>query len=604
MTSSPDRLPPALSSMWRVLKLGYRQEPGMMAASFALALVAALPDAFLALWLKLLGQAVLGGDRRVLFACALGLGATATATWFLGTVSTRVQRRFRDAVTIALESHVARLQAEIATIAHQERPEYLDRLSVLRDQVFVLDHMYMSLFTTCAWILRLGVALGLLVSVHPALVALAVFALPPVLASAWRPGVERTVEERGASSGRLARHLFVTATTAAPGKEVRVTRIGPRLVGERRRAWERWYGPVAAARWTSAFWHALAWTVFGSAYVGAIVFVSSVLRAPAGDVLLVLAAGGQLSAYVGATVGEIGFLRGIWLDGSRRLAWLQDYAASLAASADLPAPARLRQGVRLEGVSFAYPGTDRLVLDSVDLDLPAGSVVALVGENGSGKTTLVKLLCKLYEPTAGRILVDGTPLFRMRAEEWRSRLAGAFQDFFRFELPARHAVGVGDVPRRDDERAVVSAVERAGAGDVVAQLPAGLETQLGPTWPAGVEVSFGQWQKLALARGFMRDEPLLLVLDEPTAALDAETEHALFERYGAAARGAARASGDGDGASGITLLVSHRFSTVRMADRIVVLDGARVAQAGTHEELMERGGPYAELYRIQAAAYR
>jgi ATP-binding cassette subfamily B protein len=587
--------------MVRALRLGYRHEPALMALAFALALLAALPDAFLALWLKLLGQAVLGGDRGALFACALGLGGTATATWFLGTLSTRVQRRFRDKVTIALEAHVARLQAEIATIAHQERPEHLDRLSVLRDQVFVLDHMYMSLFTTCAWILRLGVAISLLVSVHPGLAMLAAAALPVALTSAWRPGVERAVEERVAPASRLARHLFVTATTAAPGKEVRVAGIGPRLVRERREAWERWYGPVAAARRASALWHALGWSVFGCAYVGGIVFVSSVLRAPAGDVLLVLAAGGQLSAYVGATVGEIGFLRGIWLDGSRRLAWLEDYAVSVAAPADAPAPSRLRDGIRLEGVSFAYPGTDRLVLDAVDLELPAGSVVALVGENGAGKTTLVKLLVKLYEPTAGRILVDGVPLFRVRAEEWRARLAGAFQDFFRFELPALHSVGVGDVPRRDDARAVAGAVARAGADDVVAGLPAGLSTQLGPTWPGGVEVSFGQWQKLALARGFMREAPLLLVLDEPTAALDAETEHALFERYAAAAR-AGRASGDG--APGITLLVSHRFSTVRMADRIVVLDGARVAETGTHEELVARGGPYAELYRIQAEAYR
>jgi ATP-binding cassette subfamily B protein len=174
-------------------------------------------------------------------------------------------------------------------------------------------------------------------------------------------------------------------------------------------------------------------------------------------------------------------------------------------------------------------------------------------------------------------------------------MAGAFQDFFRFELPARHSVGVGDLPRRDDESAVVAAVARAGASDMVDHLPAGLDTQLGPGWPGGVEVSFGQWQKLALGRGFMREDPLVLVLDEPTAALDAETEHALFERYAAAARG---------GASGrLTLLVSHRFSTVRMADLIVVLDGARVAQVGTHGDLMARGGPYAELYRIQAAAY-
>jgi ATP-binding cassette, subfamily B, bacterial len=604
MSSSPDRLPPALPSMWRLLKLGYRHEPGMLLAAFALSLAAALPDALLALWLKLLGQGLLAADRRLLVTAAVGLGLSAVGTWFLGTVSTRVQRRFRDRVTIALESHVARLQASVATIAHQERPDYLDRLSVLRNQIFVLDHMYMSVFATCGWILRLGVVVGLLVSIHPALAALAVFALPTVLTSTWRPGVERAAEEQGAQSSRLARHLFLTATTAPPGKEVRVMRIGERLVRQRRAAWERWYGPVSAARSRSAVWHTLAWAIFGCAYVGAIVFVSSGIHAPPGSVLLVLAAGSRLSAYIGATVGEIGFLRGIWLDGSRRLAWLEDYAASLEAAADQPAPSRLTEGIRLEGVSFAYPGTDRLVLDSVDVELPAGSVVAIVGENGAGKTTLVKLLCKLYEPTAGRILVDGAPLARMRAADWRRCLSGAFQDFFRFEFRARHSVGIGDLPRLDDETAVVAAIARAGAEDVVERLPAGLETQLGPTWPGGVEVSFGQWQKLALARGFMREEPLLLVLDEPTAALDAETEHALFERYAAAARGGVGEARDGAVAGRVTILGSHRFSTGRMADRIVVLDGSRVAQVGTHEDLMAKGGPYAELYGIQAAAYR
>jgi ATP-binding cassette subfamily B protein len=597
MTSSPDRLPPTLSSMWRLVKLGYRHEPGMIVLSFVLSQLAAIPDALIALWLKLLGDGLSAGDRSRLLTAAVGLGLSAVATWILGMLSTRVQRRFRDKVTIALESHVARLQASTATIAHQESPEYLDRLSMLRDQVFVLDHMYMSVFSTCSWIVRLGVAIALLMSVHPALVFLALFALPTVLTSTWRPGIERKAEERGAGDGRLARHLFVTATSAPPGKEVRVTRIGGRLVRDRRAAWDRWYALVSVARWGSAFWHTLGWAVFAGAYVGAVVFVSSVLQAGPGAVLLVLAAGARLSAYIGATVGEIGFLRGFWADGARRLAWLEDYAASLVASADQPTPSRLAKGIRLEGVSFAYPGTEKLVLDAVDLDLPAGSVIALVGENGAGKTTLVKLLAKLYEPTAGRILVDDVPLGRMRADEWRLRLAGAFQDFFRFELPARQSVGVGDVPRIDDEPAVTVAVERAGASDVVARLPVGLATQLGPTWPGGVEVSFGQWQKIALARGFMRDRPLLLVLDEPTAALDAETEHSLFERYAAAARGA----GTRDG---ITILVSHRFSTVRMADLIVVLEGARVAQVGSHAELMARGGPYAELYGIQAAAYR
>jgi ATP-binding cassette subfamily B protein len=603
-----DDLPPALSSMWRLCKLGYRHEPGMLMASFWLALLAALPDALLAFWFKLLGQGVLDRDYGLVRAAVVALGVSAAATWFLRTVSTRVQRRFRDKVTIALEAHVARLQATVPTLAHQERPEFLDRLFMLRNQVFVLDHMYMSLFTTCGWILRLVVTIALLMSIHPALLFLAAFALPTVFTSTWRPAVERAAHERGAPFSRLARHLFTTATTATPGKEVRILGIGQRLLTERRRTWERWYELVSAARWSSAAWHTLAWAIFGLAYIGAVVFISWGLARPAGDVLLVLAAGSRLSAYIGATVGEIGFLRGIWMDGAKRLAWLEDYAASFVQAADLPVPARLRRGIRLDHVSFSYPGTDRLVLDDVNLELPAEAVVAVVGENGAGKTTLVKLLAKLYEPTAGRIWVDDAELSRMPTDEWRKRLAGAFQDFFRFEFRARHCVGVGDVPRMDDEPAVATAVQRAGAGNMVGGLAAGLETQLGPTWPQGVDVSFGQWQMLALARGFMRDRPLLLVLDEPTAALDAETEHALFERY-AAASGNHRNGSASNGAHSkddgrITILVSHRFSTVRMADLIVVLDGARVAEVGSHAELMEKGGSYAELYQIQAAAYR
>ena len=601
MSSEPSSetgdLPPALSSMVRLLKLGYQHEPGLLGAALGLTLLAALPDALIALWLQLLSRGVQDHDRTVLLVAGFGLGLSATATWLLRTVSTRVQRRFRDKVSIALESHVARLQAGVSSIAHQERPELLDRLSVLRTQVFVLDHMYMSVFSTAGWLLRLAVTVALLVSVHPALILLVLFAAPTVLTSTWRPAVERAAEETAAPHQRLAAHLFTTATTAAPGKEVRVTGIGPRLATQRRASWEQWYAPVAAARWGSAVWHTAAWTLFGLAYVGGIVFVSAGLHRPAGSVLLVLAAGARLSAYIGATVGEIGFLRGIWLDGSRRLVWLERYAAALVADDDGVVPARLTDGLRLTGVGFAYPGTDRLVLDGVDLHLPAGAVVAVVGENGAGKSTLVKLLCKLYEPTSGSITVDGAPLARMPADDWRARVTGAFQDFSRFEFQAQQSVGLGDVPRIDDEPAVTAAVDRAGAQDVVDRLEHGLATQLGATWPDGVDLSFGQWQKLALARGFVRDDPLLLVLDEPTAALDAETEHALFERYAAAAQ-TSRDSGR------ITLLVSHRFSTVRMADLIVVLDGSRVVEVGSHEDLLARDGTYAELYRIQAAAYR
>ena len=602
MTSSPDQqiddLPPALSSMWRLCTLGYRHEPRLMLVAFILSLLSALPDALLAVWLKLLGDGVLGHRPRLVLAAAIGLGVSATATWFLRTVSTRVQRRFRDKVTIALESHIARLLASIATIAHHERPDYLDRLSTLRDTIFVLDHMYMSVFSTAGWILRLGVTVGLLASIHPVLALLMLFALPTVFTSTWRPGVERVAQERGAPSSRLARHLFTMATTAPAGKEVRVLGIGERLATQRREAWERWYGPVAAARLGSAAWHTLAWAIFGAGYVGAIVFVATRSSSTPGEVLLVLAAGSRLSAYIGATVGEIGFLRGVWMHGSQRLAWLEDYAASLTAANDQPVPSAVRHGIRLDHVSFRYPGTSRVVLDDVSITLPAGAVVAIVGENGAGKTTLVKLLAKMHEPSSGSILIDDTPLAHVPADAWRERLAGAFQDFFRFEFRVRHSVGLGDVARMDDDSAVSKAIDRAGAADVLERLPSGLDTQLGPTWPDGVDLSFGQWQKIALARGFMRERPLLLILDEPTAALDAETEHALFERYAAAARA------DGDANGRVTIFVSHRFSTVRMADLIIVLDGARLVETGSHDELMARRGIYSELYDIQAAAYR
>ena len=590
-------MPGGWEALWRAMKRGYAAEPSLISVSFGLAMLSAIPDALLALLLKLLADGLLGHRAAVVTAASILLGVSVAATWFLRVISDRTARRFRDRITIALESQVAHLQASVASIEHHERPEYLDRLGMLRDQVFVLDHMYSSFFTTCGWVLRLAITMWLLVSIHPALGLLAVFAIPTVLTSAMRPLAEREADEKGTQSKRLARHLFEIATTAAPGKEVRVTRIGTQLAALRRATWEKWYAPVARARFTSAAWYSLSWAIFGCAYVGAVAFVSSALKARPGDVLLVLAAGARLSAYIGATVGEIGFLRGFWLDGARKLAWLEDYAASVVSEADQPAPERLIDGIRFEHVSFSYPGTERVVLDDVNLHLRAGSVIAVVGENGAGKTTLVKLLCGLYRPSKGRIAIDGADLARMAPDQWRARLAGAFQDFYRFEFRARNTVGLGDLGRLEDSPAVSAAVFRAGADDVVEKLPAGLETQLGPTWPEGVDLSFGQWQKLALARGFMREHPLVLVLDEPTAALDAETEQALFDRYAAASREHAPEGR-------ITILVSHRFSTVRMADWIVVLDGARVVETGTHEELMRKGGQYSELYGIQAAAYR
>ncbi len=596
MSRSTD-LPRAIPALWRTFTFGYRAEPRLLLASLATTLVMMLPDALLALWFKLLTDGVLDGDTTAIRVAAIGLGISATLTWYINVLNQRLQRRFRDRLAIAIEAHIAHLQASVPTIEHQERPEYLDRLAVLRNQSFALDHLFSSLLSNLAWISRLVITALLLATIHPALVLLLAAGIPAVLTSVWRPGVERAVEESVAAHDRLARHLFVVGTTPAPAKEVRVTGIGRDLRTRRIDEREQWLAPIARARAVSAFWTSLAWALFGFAYAIGIAWVARGLDRSVGDIVLVVVAGQRLSQYIAQTVTELGFLRGVWLDSSLRLTWLEDYAAALEQQATSQPPDRLTEGIRFEHVSFRYPGSERLALDGVDVLLPAGTVVAIVGENGAGKTTMVKLLAGMYRPTSGRITVEGVDLATISTPAWRSRLAGAFQDFFRFELRAGHSVGVGDEPRLDDEPAVAGAVGRAGAEDVVERLPSGLATQLGPTWDEGVEVSFGQWQKLALARGFMRDEPLVLVLDEPTAALDAETEHALFERY-------ADASRDGAGDGRVTVLVSHRFSTVRMADLIIVMDGARVVESGRHEELIARGGQYAELFAIQAGAYR
>ncbi|MGH1493855.1 MAG: ABC transporter ATP-binding protein [Acidimicrobiales bacterium] len=598
MTASADiDLPPMLPALWRIIKIGYRAEPKLLLISFFMTVISALPDALIALWLALLTTGVIEGDRSKVYWAGAGIAISTTLMWFLGVVLERVARRFKDRVGIALETHVASLQARIGTIEHHERPDYLDRLAVLRDQVFALDHLFMSLFSMGGWVVRLGVTLALLASIHPALLLLGLFGAPMIFTAAWRPGVERRVEEQVASHNRLARHLFLLGTTAAPGKEVRLQRLESTLIDRRAASWQQWYGPTSRAQYVTAAWGAAAWAVFGLAYVAAIVFVAAGLDSSAGAVVLVLAAGGRLSGYIGAVVGELGYLRGIWIDSARKLAWLEMLAEAADEKADSQVPERLENGIRFDAVSFVYPGTTKRVLDDVSFELPPGAVVAIVGENGAGKTTLVKLLAKMYEPSAGEITIDGIDLQRLPAAAWRARLAGAFQDFFRFEFQAQTTVGLGDEPRSDDRSAVGEAIDQAGAEDVIDHLALGLDTQLGPTWDEGVEVSHGQWQKLALARGFMRDDPLVLILDEPTSALDAETEHGLFERYASAAK---KDRNDGR----ITILVSHRFSTVRMADLIVVLDGSRLVEFGSHEDLVAAGGTYADLYDIQAASYR
>ena len=256
-----------------------------------------------------------------------------------------------------------------------------------------------------------------------------------------------------------------------------------------------------------------------------------------------------------------------------------------------PAPVPMREGIEFRNVSFRYPGTERMVLQGLDLRLDVGERMALIGENGEGKTTVVKLITRLYDPTEGQILMDGVDLREYRLEDLYREIGVIFQDFMRYELTARENVAVGRIGELANTGLLMDAAQKSGADEVIAKLPLAYEQMLGRRFEGGVDLSGGEWQKLALARAYLRDAQLL-ILDEPTAALDARSEFEVFHRFVELTTGKT------------ALFISHRFSTVRMADRIVVLKGGAVAEEGSHEQLVNLGGLYAEMFAMQAASYR
>jgi ATP-binding cassette subfamily B protein len=258
-----------------------------------------------------------------------------------------------------------------------------------------------------------------------------------------------------------------------------------------------------------------------------------------------------------------------------------------------PAPVRrpFRQGIEFRNVSYQYPGRDEPALQDVSFTIEPGQTVALVGRNGAGKSTIVKLLGRLYDPDAGVILIDGRDVREYDPVELRREFGVMFQDYAAYQVSAGENIGVGNVDRADDATAIAEAAARAGADEVIGKLPDGFDTTLGKQFEGGHQLSGGEWQKIALARAFMRDAQVL-ILDEPTAALDAQAEHDLFSRIKDLTQGK------------MALYISHRFSTVRMADRILFLEDGRLVEQGTHEQLMALGGRYAGLFDLQAASYR
>ncbi len=553
---------------------------------------------FQALAIKLFIDAIVRRDSSGAVVAVTLAAVTMGGLWYFNNLRGFVNITLRERTTHELDVRLQGLAGGIPGIEHLERPEYLDRLATLRAQGHSFGNIG-DVLSFPALTLNVVVSAILLASVDPVLLVVPFAMGPAIYLSGRSERVLRAAEEEAAPARRLRARMLVMATDSSVAGEARLFDARAELVRRHAAADQRIDGILARAGVANVVLTGAGWAVYALAFGFVLVVAVGGIRAGR------LVVGDLFLAYYlvrGLTWQTQYFLYSIG-DVQRTIAatsgylWLADHAAAAreatGAGRPMPGPGELR----FDHVSFRYPGAEHDVLSDVELAVPAGAVLALVGDNGAGKTTLVKLLARFYAPTEGRITLAGQDIGEVDVAAWRLRLTACFQDFCRFELVTRETVGVGDLERVEDSAVVAAAVADAGAGDVVAGLQLGLATPLGASWPEGAEPSVGQWQKLALARAMMRIEPRLLLLDEPTAALDAAAEARLFERYEAASA-FARATGS------ITVIVSHRMSTVRTADLIAVVANGRVTEVGTHAELLARDGAYRELYLTQAASYR
>jgi ATP-binding cassette subfamily B protein len=545
----------------------------------------------------LVDGAITNHGSRIVIGVAIATVAL-PCSYVLQSVGSSLGIKLTDQTSMLLGLHIARLVNSAPFLEHFERPEYLAEIDTLRQRhrtIAAVPVQSLNLLGSGLLIAGVAVVLGLL---WPPLAVVPLFAVAPVVANRRAARIEKRSDDELAESRRLLAELFLLVSTPEPAKELRTYGVVNDLLDRHARLGEQIDRQELRAVRRCAAYKAAGWFIYGLAFVGAIAVL--LLRAVHGEVL------------PGSVVAAISFMRRAQQHISRvsinagsfatamttadRVLWLEDYVDSALAGGTRKVPARLRRGIRFEHVDFRYPGQQELTLDDVSVVLPAGSTVALVGENGAGKSTLVKLLTGMYPPTSGQITVDGADLAAIKPAGWRAATTGAFQDFAQFQTTVGDGVGMGDLPRINDKHAVRGALSRAGAVTLVDELPDGLDTLLG-RWVGGRSLSTGQWQRVALARGLMREAPLLVVLDEPTASLDPPTEAALFSRY----RDAARRLGEANGT--ITVLVTHRFSSVHMADQIIVMDHGHVAESGDHAELIRRKGTYAELFTLQAKGY-
>jgi ATP-binding cassette subfamily B protein len=584
-----------------MMSLGARIDRVRLVRAVALMIIGYLVAPLVSLALGSFTEDVLGHRSTEATTLALLIAALLVAQLMLSHFAHLDYYELAEMQESALRRELMELVHRPITMGHLDDAAFADNLGLVREGLFSNTRALEGLLQLGGLFLQLALTIGILISLSPWLAVLPLAAIPAVLAGKRAQTVLERAREQTAEQVRLRRHLLDLATDAAAVKELRIFGAGDELIRRHDAAWQLITSRICRAQAHAAILRSAGQIIFAASYGAEILLTihdTATSHATIGDLVVVITLAGGVSAQIAGVLQLMSYLHSAAATVDRIVKMRQASLLSQRPSTEAnPVPETLRSGITLENLSFSYPGSPTPVLDNVSLTIPAGHTLAVVGENGAGKSTLIKLLCGMYAPTAGRILIDGHDITEYDPAAWRSAVASLFQDFYRFEFTFREDIGLGQVERVHDTAAVMRAVSDARAQEILGIVPGGLEGVVGRRYDNGIELSGGQWQTIGLARCLMRTWPRLLILDEPAAALDAAAEHLLFERYTSAARSSAEESG------GITILISHRFSTVLMADTIAVFSKGKLIEHGSHSELIEQSGLYSELFQMQARVY-